>query len=288
VTAGTGVKRRIKSLIDRARRTPAARAYDRYRVQRGSRLAAAITYSAFLSLFPLLAVAVAVTAAALGDSGIQKLRDQIARNVPGIADKLPLDGVVSNAATIGVISGVLLVWSGLSWVNMTRGSLRTIWAVEDMPGRFATRKLADLASLVGLGLTAAVSLSASAATSALADRVLRLCGVANTTGARATLWVIGIAVGIGASTLMFAYLLAGIPRLRVPRRVLLGTALVAALLFEVTKSLVAAYLDNVAAKNLYGAFGVPVALLLWLNITFQVVLFLAAWTATRTGDLIDD
>ncbi len=282
-----GIIARFKPLLARVERTTAFRAYDRYRTQRGSRLAAAITYSAFLSIFPLLAVSVAIIAAALGDSGIRKLRDQIEANIPGIADKLPLDSVVNNAATIGVVGGVLLVWSGLSWVNMARGSLRTIWAVDDNPGRFVNRKLADVVSLVGLGVTAVVSLAASAATSALADVILRHLGIAETTGAHAFLWVLGTVVGVLASTAMFAYMLTGIPRLDIPRGVLLHTSLVAAILFEVTKSLVAAYLDHVAGKTLYGAFGVPIALLLWLDITFQVMLFMSSWTATRTRDLLD-
>lgn len=281
---GPRVKAHLSPWIDRAERTTAGRAFTRYRTQRGGRLAAAITYSAFLSLFPLLAVSVAITAALLGNSGIEHLRDRVQQNVPGLADKLPLDGVVSNAATIGVVGGLLLVWTGLSWVNAARGCLRTIWEVEDMPGGFATRKLADLGSLIGLGLTVAVSLAASAATSALASSVLRHLGIAATPPARVFLWVLGTAVGLIASTLMFAYLLAGIPRLRVPRVLLLHTSLVAAILFEVTKRLVGAYLDRVAGKTLYGAFGVPVAVLLWFNITFQLLLFLSAWTAIRTLD----
>jgi membrane protein len=284
---GNRVKTRFDQSKQSVTRSTAYRAYARYRIQRGSRLAAAITYSAFLSLFPLLALAVAISVAALGDSGITRLRGQIARNVPGIADRLPLDGIVNNAATIGFISGALLLWSGLSWVNMTRGSVRSIWAVDDSPGAFFRRKLADLVSLIGLGLTAAVSFSASAATTAVADRVLRFLDVSDTAVARAILWVVGLAVGIGAGTLMFAYLLTGIPRLLVPRRVLLSTALVAAVVFELTKGLVAIYLNTVASKTIYGAFGVPVALLLWFNITFQVVLLLSAWTATRTEDMLN-
>jgi membrane protein len=291
VSAGTGIKSRIqhtiKLLIARTRRTTAFRAYTRYRVQRGARLAAAITYAAFRSLIPLLAVSVAITAATLGDSGIRHLREQIAENLPGIADKLPLDGLVGDAATIGVIGGVLLIWSGLSWVDMARSGLRTIWAVDDEPGRFVSRKLADLASLAGLGLTAAVSLSASAVTTALAGGVLRHLGLASTTPARAFLWTLGTVVGLAASTAMFAYLLAGIPRLRIPRGVLLRTSLVAALLFEVTKSLIAVYLDQVAGKTIYGAFGVPVAVLLWLDLTFQLLLLLSAWTATRTEAMLE-
>lgn len=282
-----GVMRRFGPLVERAQRTRVFRAYERYRVQRGSRLAAAITYSAFLSLFPLLAVAVAITAAVLGDSGTRQVREHIDDSVPGIANLLPLDGVVNNAATIGLISGLLLVWTGLSWVNMARGSLRTIWAIDDMPGGFVTRKLLDLVVLAGLGLTTAVSLGASAATTALADVITRQLGLANTTPAHVGLWIVGTVLGLAASVVMFAYLLAGIPRLRIPQGVLLRTALVAAVLFEVTKGLVAAYLDRVAGRTLYGAFGVPIALLLWFNITFQVLLFLSAWTAVRTEDVFD-
>jgi membrane protein len=35
---------------------------------------------------------------------------------------------------------------------------------------------------------------------------------------------------------------------------------------------------------MYGAFGVPVALLLWINFTSKLVLFCAAWTATGSKE----
>jgi membrane protein len=69
-----------------------------------------------------------------------------------------------------------------------------------------------------------------------------------------------------------------------PRWVLLRTAFVAALIFEVTKGLVTSYVTGIAAKSLYGAFGVPIAILVWLDLTFQILLALSAWTATRTED----
>ena len=277
---------RVKEVARQSQESALYRAYLRYKVQRGSRLAASITYFAFLSLFPLLAVAVAITAAVLGDSGVSRLRDQIEKSLPGLGDKLSLDSLVANAATVGVISAILLVWSGLSWVNAARGCLRTVWAVEDNPGPLVLRKLADLASLCGLGLAAGVSLGASAATSNLAARILRGIGLAQSALAQAILWALGTGVGIAASTVMFAYLLAGIPRLRVPHGVLIRAALVAAVLFEAAKVLVGVYLGHVAGRSVYGAFGVPIALLLWFDLTFQLLLFLAAWTATRTEDVL--
>ncbi|HEV2634283.1 MAG TPA: YihY/virulence factor BrkB family protein [Actinocrinis sp.] len=267
-------------------KSPLLRAYTRYKVQRGSRLAAAMSYTAFLSLFPLLAVAVAITSAVLGDSGVQHLKSEFQQNLPGLSDKFSLDSIVSQAATVGVISGVLLIWSGLSWVNTARGSLRAVWNVPDNPGKAATRKAADLASLVGLGLTAAVSLAATAASASAAATVLRWLGIDNAWPARDLLRLLGVLVGLAASTALYAYLLAGIPRLVIPRRVLLYASIAGAVVLEITKGLIASYLSNVAGKSLYGAFGVPVAVLIWLNITFQMLLFLSAWTATRTEDLL--
>jgi len=277
---------RAKAAARQSQESALFRAYLRYKTQRGSRLAAAITYFAFLSLFPLLAVAVAITAAALGDSGVDRLRDQIEKSLPGLSEKLSVDSLVAHAATVGVISAMLLVWSGLSWVNAARGSLRTVWAVEDNPGSFVLRKLADLASLCGLGLAAGISLGASAITSNLAARILRGLGLEQSGIAQAILWVVGTGIGIAASTVMFAYLLAGIPRLHVPHGVLVRAALVAAVLFEAAKVLIGVYLGHVAGRSVYGAFGVPIALLLWFDLTFQSLLFLAAWTATRTEDAL--
>lgn len=278
--------RQAKQTADVAAKSPLMRAHKRYSVQRGSRLAAAMSYSAFLSLFPLLAVAVAITSAVLGDGGVRTLRDEIQKNLPGLSDKFNLDSIVSQAATVGLISGALLIWSGLSWVNTARGSLRAIWAVPDEPGRFATRKAADLASLAGLGLTAAVSLGATAVSGSAAKSILRWLGIDDTWPARDALWLFGVVVGLAASTVLFAYMLAGIPRLVIPRRVLLLASLAGAVVLEITKGLIASYLSNVAGKSLYGAFGVPVAVLIWLDITFQMLLLLSAWTATRTADAL--
>lgn len=282
--AGSESVARLRKAAEQGTESAAYRSYLRFKARRGTRLAGAATYSAFLALFPLVVVAVAVVAAALGQSGVDRLRDQITEQVPGLADKLPTDSLVSNAAAVGVISGVLLLLSGLSWVHTMRGCLRTIWAVEDNPGTFVRRKAGDLVALLGLGAAIAVSLSASAVTSGVARTVLGWLGIAESTPARWFLGVLGVVISLAVDMVMFAYLLAGIPRLVMPRKILLRTAFVGAVAFEITKGLMTAYINNVAGKSLYGAFGVPVAILIWFNITFQALLFLSAWTATRTGD----
>ena len=275
---------RAKSAAERGQGTVVYRAYQRFMTQRGTRLAAAMTYSAFLSIFPLLVVALALATAFLGDSGVQTLDRHITDQLPGLAGDFSLSSMASNAATVGVISGVILIWSGLSWVNTARGSLRTIWRVDDMPGSYVRRKALDLVSLVGLGVTVVVVVAASSLTSGFAATVLKWIDVEDSSAARFALQVLGVVLSVIAQTAMFGYLLAGIPRLYMPRWVLLRTSFVAAVVFEVTKGLVTTYVTGVAAKSLYGAFGVPIAILVWLNLTFQMLLALSAWTATRTED----
>ena len=275
---------RAKSAAERGADTVFYRAYKRYATQRGSRLAAAMTYSAFLSIFPLLVVALAIATAVLGQSGVQSLNRHIQDQLPGLEGKFNLSDMASNATAVGVISGVILVWSGLNWVNTARGSLRMIWCVDDMPGGYFSRKALDLVSLVGLGVTLVVVIAASTLTSGFAATVLDWIDVEDTGAARFGLQALGVVLSVIAQTVMFAYLLAGIPRLYIPRWVLLRTAFVAALIFEVTKGLVTSYVTEIAAKSLYGAFGVPIAILVWLDLTFQIVLALSAWTATRTED----
>ena len=277
---------RARSAASRGRGTVLYRAYKRFMTQRGTRLAAAMTYSAFLSIFPLLVVALAITTAALGESGVNSLNRHITQDLPGLAGRFSLNGMSENAATVGVIGGVLLVWSGLNWVNTARGSLRVIWGVDDMPGSFLSRKALDLVSLVGLGVTLVVVVAASTLTSGFATTVLRWMGVEDTDAARFGLQALGVVLSVVAQTIMFGYLLAGIPRLYMPRWVLLRTAFVAAIVFEVTKGLVTSYVTRIAGKSLYGAFGVPIAILIWLDLTFQMLLALAAWTAARTEDEI--
>lgn len=61
-------------------------------------------------------------------------------------------------------------------------------------------------------------------------------------------------------------------------------ALTGAVGFELLKLLLSGYMQGVATKSMYGAFGVPVALLLWINFTAKLVLFCAAWTATQSKE----
>lgn len=92
--------------------------------------------------------------------------------------------------------------------------------------------------------------------------------------------VAAVAVAVLADFLLLLYVLTLLPGVSPPRRRLVVAALIGAVGFELLKMLLGGYIKGVAAKSMYGAFGVPIALLLWINFTAKLLLFCAAWTAT--------
>src|SRR5256885_14701603 len=104
-------------------------------------------------------------------------------------------------------------------MRATQGAL---WCLEQHPGNFLVRSLIDLAVLVGLGLLLAISLAISLG---LQDILLRLAGVQSPPLTRHALDWSSALLAAGVDLVIAAALLAGVPRLRIPLRRLLPSAL---------------------------------------------------------------
>ncbi|MFJ6214467.1 YihY/virulence factor BrkB family protein [Streptomyces sp. NPDC092296] len=279
----------VGPLLARVLRTRAYRVYQHVNSVGGNRLAGAVTFFCFLALFPLLTVAIAVAAATLSDQRVRELQQKIAEQVPGIAGSLDLDSLVSNAGTVGLVSGALLLVSGLGWVDTMRASIRTVWHLEAEPGNVVLRKLLDVGVLIGLGLVVAVSLAASALTTALTGRVADLLGLEHSGFGAWLLGLAGFVIAVGTDMILFAYLLTAFPRITDQRRRTVAlAALIGAIGFEVLKVLLSSYISGVAGKSMYGAFGVPVALLLWINFLCRLLMYCAAWTALADPEAAEE
>ncbi|GGO83351.1 membrane protein [Wenjunlia tyrosinilytica] len=266
--------------IARLTKTHAWRAWDHYSEARGDRLAAAATYAGFLALFPLIAVSAAVAAAFLTNSQVHRIEKKVGEQFAFLSDQLDLESLVRNAGTVGVIGAVLLLFSGLGWVDTMRGSIRGVWRVEDAEENVFARKGKDLAVLLGLGAVLCVSVGASALTTALIGHLADWLGLNHHGAGVVLLRVLGTCVAIAADFLLVVYLLRWLPGLHPGRRSLVQAGLIGAVGFELLKLLLSGYLGSVAGKSMYGAFGTPVAVLLWMNFMMRLLLLCAAWTAT--------
>ncbi|MFM9588999.1 YihY/virulence factor BrkB family protein [Streptomyces scabiei] len=280
----------VGPLAERLMTTHAWRSYERLDRVKWTRLAAAMTFISFLALFPLLTVVAAIAAATLGTDRQQDLEDRLAEQVPGISDQLDIAGLVENAGTVGVIAGALLLFTGIGWVGEMRGCLRAVWEKPDPEENPVLAKAKDTGVLVGLGGAVLVSLAASTAASWAVGRFADELGIDRDGWGGILLRVAAFAVAVLADFLLLLYVLTLLPGVHPPRRRLVVAALIGAVGFELLKLLLSGYMQGIASKSMYGAFGVPIALLLWINFTTKLLLYCAAWTAESgeaTGEPAD-
>ncbi|MDX3376692.1 YihY/virulence factor BrkB family protein [Streptomyces sp. ME02-6991-2A] len=275
----------VGPLVSRLMETHAWRSYERLEKVHWARLAAAITFISFLALFPLIAVGAAIAAALLSDKQLDTIKDKLAEQVPGISDQLGIDTLVANAGTVGLVAGALLLFTGIGWIGSMRECLRAVWELDDVQeANPVVAKLKDAVLLVGLGgaalATLAVSTVGTTAVGWSADRL----GISHGGVGGILLQIAALAVAVLADFLLILYLLSLLPGVEPPRRRLVAAALIGAVGFELLKLLLGSYMKGVAGKSMYGAFGVPIALLLWINFSAKLLLFCAAWTATGSKE----
>lgn len=267
--------------VTRLMLTHAWRSYERMERVAWTRLAAAMTFTSFVALFPLLTVVAAVGAAMLSQERQDTLQEKLTEQVPGISDQLDVAGLVDNAGTVGLIAGAALLFTGIGWAGSTRESLRAVWELPEPEENPLLRKAKDAGILVGLGGAVLVTLAASTVASTAVDRISEAIGLREGGWGGIVLRIVAFVVAVGADFLLLLYVLAPLPGVEPDRHRLVVAALIGAVGFELLKLLLSGYVQGVAAKSMYGAFGVPVALLLWINFTMKLVVFCAAWTATR-------
>jgi inner membrane protein YhjD len=262
-------------------RTRVWRVYRHLDEHKWNRHAASVTFTSFISLFPMLAVFAAVGASLLTPERMRTVQHTIDRQVPGISGKLDLQSLADNAGTIGLIAGLLLVVTGVNWVGTLRESLRALWDLKEDPGNPVVLKLKDLGALVGLGLVGLVSLAASAFAVPAVGWATGQLGVRQDGIGSFLLSAAGYAAAVSADFALLWYVLTVLPGVRPPRGATVLACSMGAVGFELLKLLLGGYLQGVATKSVYGAFGTPIALLLWISFMARLTLFCASWTATE-------
>jgi membrane protein len=249
---------------------------------RGTHLAAMIAYFALLSFVPLLFLALALLGLAGQPTESSYLVEELKRAFPNSSISSivrVVESVQSNATTLGIVGGVLLLWSSLSLFSALESAFNIVFDRGNRP--FLRGK--GLALL--LMVTSLVTLFAALLVASLGGDVLRryASGVAGDP-------VFAYAVSILASTVgVFAFLLIAYYRLtnvRLWLRDVLPGAIVATVGLQVTFQALPIYLrlsNNVVAAQ---AFGGPFILLVWLYVMGNVIVFGAEvnwWFWQREG-----
>ena len=247
---------------------PVAAVQRRYGDVGGNQLASAFTLNAFLSIFPLLLVSLAVlgfVAAGSQTDVAGRLVDNL--GLKGESAKMLTDAVAaakSSRKTASVVGFLGLFWSGLGLVGALQYAYNSVWQVKD-------RGMKDKAfGLIWLGGAALLFLGGAAATTAL--RWLP--------GPVAPL---GIVVTFAVSFGLWLWTSRVLPNTQLPWRSLVPGALLGAIGLEVLKVVGAYYVPRAVASSsqLYGSLGIVFAILAWLLLFGRLVVYSAVLNVVR-------
>jgi membrane protein len=251
----------------------------------GSALAAAVTYFAFLSFFPIIALAFAVVGFVSGayPNAERDLETAINGVLPGIVGdgegELSLDSLQSAASGIATVGLLVALYSGLGWLSGMRTALVEVFEEpEKEQPSFLLGKLRDVVALLTLGTVLLLSVAISGVATKLATPILEFLGLG--LGVEPLVWALGLALGLVANTVLFFAFFRVLAAPNVPPRALWSGALLGALAFELLKQLSTFLLASTKDAPAAQAFGIALILVVWMNYFSRVVVLAAAWAHT--------
>ena len=243
------------------------------------RLAAAIAYYGFFAVFALALVGYWIFGTILQDNRevSRAAADSLEVNLPFLDPQQ----IAESSNTVGVVGLVILVFTGIGWVEAIRSSQRLMYGFNQQPGNLVVRRLVDLGVLVAVFVLLGVSVAAVDALESLLRFLLRSTGSVGLTTVSAVLSVLVNAV-------LATAMLVAVPRLRMSRRRLRPAVLTVAIGITLLNTVGRYYVVRTERNPAYTVVATAVGLLLYLYLLNQMVLFGAALAATsRYGRVVD-
>lgn len=285
----------MEALIRRLLPWRVVRATLRYVSKRGALLADAVTYRALFSVFA--GVLLGFSAAALWLSQNATAWDAVVSAVdaavPGLIaadggdgiielDRIPSPGGLSIA---GVISLVGLIGAALGAIGSLRTAVRTIagTAADDVAWYRVMLRNLSLALLIG------VSFVGSAALTFAGDLLVRLVAEAlgadgDSTAARGIGRALSLVVVLVLNTALIAAAFRMLSGVAASARALLSGALLGGVALLALQELSGLFVGGARSNPLLASFASLVALLLWLNLSTQVILWASSFIVVSAQD----
>ncbi len=284
------LKERLAARVTRLReRRPlvdhAVRTQRHYGAVKGGQQAGAVTSFAFLSFFPILALAFFVVGwvATVYSGAENDLVDAVNAVMPGLVgsgeNQVQLKDIEDAAGTVGIIGALVLLYSGLGWLAAMRDALVVVFEVpaKEQPG-FLFGKLRDLLTLAIIGVTLLVAVGVAGMVGGFSGEILDWLGLGEELG-----WLVRlttVVLGFLANMLLFFTMFVLLAEPPTPRRSLWAGAFLGAIAFEVLKQVSGLLIASTQGNPAFQAFGIALIVLVWINYFSRVVMYAAAWAHT--------
>ena len=256
--------------------------FAKFFADRGTHLAAMVAYFALLSFVPLIFIALSLLGLAHRADASDFLVRELKRAFPGssLQDILTLvHRVQENAATLGIIGGIGLLWSSLSLFSALESAFNIVYGRPNRPFlRGKTVAAALMASVL-------VTLFSSLVVGALGVEVLKRYAPGFVGDA-----VIAYALSVAVSLLgVFLFLLAVyrlLPNASLTVREVLPGAVMGSIILEASFQVLPIFVRLADVNVTLRVLGGPAILLIWLYVMANVIVLGAElnwWTAQRRG-----
>ncbi len=252
----------------------AGRAASNFTEDRGTQLAASISYYALFSLFPLTLLVVSIFGIVLRDAEVQ------ARVLDGITDYVPLEQstveqMIGSAAdlgpTVSIVSFLGAIWSAGALSAAIRSAMNVVFEVRTRRP-ILRAKLVDfvLLPVIGIPLVGGIVLSAGVRffERELDERYGLLDGRFSWT------WDVGVFfIPLTMTFIAIVALYRIAPNRAQPFRYIWPGALLAALAFEALKGGFGLYLEHFFNESIYGSLASVIILLFWVYLASNILIF---------------
>ena len=264
------MKAKVQRLVERAQATMPARVLTTYGESQASNFALALAFAGFMSMFPLIAGALAIIGLAIRDPATEAhAQSLIVQMFPFSAhDELmkALHGVKQSAGWLGLISVAGLVWSASSIFSTMEFALTEI---------FGTRQR-DMIRQRAMGLLMMLILVVAIVLTMLVNGVAAFLPFAWLSS-----FVIGALVMVGLLVVLYRF----VPNRTFRLRDVLPGAVLAGVGIELLSFAFPFYARIAGGFNTYGAtFALFFLLATWFYLLSQLVLLGAVFNRFRLGD----
>jgi len=292
---GVGMKM-VKSVIAWVLRLKAVRAFLLYSERRGPMLADSITYRALFSVFAglLLGFSVASIWLAGNPDAWKAILDAIDSAIPGLVGP---NGVVKEPAVLeapaglsiaGIISLVALIGAALGAIGSLRTAVRSIAGTVLDDVFFVWVVLRNLALALGIAVAFIAAAAVTFAARIGIDFLTDLLGLPSDSVAAA--WGIQL-VSLLVVFALDVLLILGVHRLlsgeRAPARSIWAGSLLGGVGLLVLQELSSLFVGGATSNPLLASFASLLALLIWMNLSTQVILIACAYITTGAEEARD-
>ena len=284
----TVARYRSRSVIQRLRRITVlrliARTLQEMSDDDATHMAAAMSYYALVSLFPLTLGLISLTSFFLEDAPThQAIVDWVASFLPGSESLIEanIDVVLEARGTIGVFAIIGLFWTGSAVFGGITRSINRAWDVHtDRPLYLSKARQLVMALFTGLMFLFSTSISTFLR---IYERIAYLdfpyAEMLVKTGSVVILYASSFVLILAVFLMLYKF----VPNTKTYWRYIWVGAIVAAALFETTKNLFIWYLNTFTNfGSIYGTLASVVALLLWAYLS-GLILILGAELSSEYG-----